>query len=85
MLIIHACSLVRIAKAKVIRQKAAGVPQLMLPEISSLQEDDVISRRWDEGIPESADYYYNKPLSKKLIKTSPDDDFSPNGMDMLDA
>ena len=55
-----------------------------LPAISSLTYDKVISRRWAESLPISADYFYNEP-TLVFNKRSDDNEFPPDGMDLSDA
>ena len=59
--------------------RAAG-----LPAIHTLTYDKVISRRWTEDLPTSADYFFDEP-TVILNKRSDDNDFPPDGMDLSDA
>ena len=53
--------------------------------MQTLKVSDLISRRWDEGLPETADYYYDEPLpTAKLTKRSDPEDFPPDEMDLSD-
>ena len=67
------------------KRKKTTEPVLTLPSMQTLKVGDLISRRWDEGLPETADYYYDEPPpATKLTKKSGPEDFPPDDMDLSD-
>ena len=63
------------------QSRAVGLPALSLPDISSLDTEDIISRRWTDQFLTIADYYHDEELPEKVIKSSPEA-FPPEGMDL---
>lgn len=57
------------------RRKASKAADA-LPSMSSLNPEQVVARRWTEGLPETSDYYWDaevKDITKKLREYPPDD------------
>lgn len=53
-----------------------------LPPLSELKQGDVISRRWEQGLPRTNDYYYDEPV---IVLTKNSTDFPPKHMDLSNA
>ena len=55
-----------------------------LPPLSDLNSDQIIERRWEEGLPHTADYYYDEPLPEKTL-TRTSKDIAPDELDLADV
>ena len=63
------------------QSRAVGIPTLSLPDVSSLDTEDVISRRWTDQLLLIPNNHHDEELPEKVIKSSPED-FLPEGMDL---
>ena len=66
------------------RRTAAKAATSGLPALSSLDNEQMVSRRWEEGLPHTADYYYDEPLPEKTL-TRTSKDIAPDGLDLADV